>query len=147
MTDKVLSLPTGLEVRTDCIEVHYVKACKRALAKVVRHRVIQNPRLTQQLYVGFEVVDDCQPSKCTPMWRKHSNISLCELKRTKFHRVAHTFFQTVVDDGQMHDKLQVGGMLLKVVGCDSGSRSNIDSSSAQTLSEAYVSSSKTFNLL
>ena len=65
MTDKVFSQPVWIEVHTDCIEVRYVEACKKTCAKVVRHRVIQNQRLAQQLHVGVEVVDDCQPSNCT----------------------------------------------------------------------------------
>ena len=45
MTDKVFSRPTWLEVHTYCIKVHHVKVCKRAHAKVLGHRVIQNHNL------------------------------------------------------------------------------------------------------
>lgn len=102
MTDKVFSWPTWLEVQTDCIEVCYVEVCRRVCAKVVGHRVIQNPQLTQQLHVGVEVIDDCQSLKCMPTWRKH----------TKFHRVAHKFLSAIVDDGQRREKPQIGGTLL-----------------------------------
>ena len=97
MTDKVLSWPTWLEVQTDCIEVCYVEVCRRVCAKVVGHRVIQNPQLTQQLHVGVEVIDDCQSLKCMPTWRKH----------TKFHRVAHKFFSAVIDDSQTGRSLKL----------------------------------------
>ena len=61
LTDKVFSWPTWLEMQMDCIEVHYVEACKRARVKAVGHWVIQNPQLIQQLHVGVEVINGFQP--------------------------------------------------------------------------------------
>ena len=46
MMDKVFSWPTWLEVQMECIEVHYVEACKRARAKGIMHLVIQRFRVT-----------------------------------------------------------------------------------------------------
>lgn len=96
----------------DCIEVHYVEACKRAYTKAVGRWVLQIPWLPQQLHVGDKVVDDCQPSKCTLAWRKRINIGLCKPKCTKFHHVVRKFFSAIADDGQMPEKLQIRGALL-----------------------------------
>ena len=112
MTNKVFMQSNWLEVHIDCIEVHYVEACKRAYTKAVGRWVLQIPWLPQQLHVGDKVVDDCQPSKCTLAWRKRINIGLCKPKCTKFHHVARKFFSAIADDGQMPEKLQIGGALL-----------------------------------
>ena len=77
-TDIVFSWPAWLEVQTNRIDVRYIEVCKKTRVKVVGHRVIQKPQCTQQLHVGVKTLDNCQPLKCTPTWRKLNDINLCE---------------------------------------------------------------------
>ena len=90
------------------------RGVQKTRVKVVGHRVIQNPRLTHQLYISIEAIDDCQSSKCTPVWRKCSNIGLDELKRTKFHCVAHKKTATIATMHKSCGSLQVCASGFKV---------------------------------